>query len=177
MKLNCLRLVIVVAIAGWVVAGIDADDSSHRQQNFILHLNGSMSEVAPMFGPVREAEWAPDWNPKFVHPSIASQAEGAVFTTNTHGGPERIWIMTVYDEKEGRIEYVVVTPGVTANEIKIRISSQRNDRSQATVSYRKTALSAEGRTEVEKLDAAWSEQQRNHWETAINGVLARRPPK
>jgi uncharacterized protein involved in outer membrane biogenesis len=34
-----------------------------------------------------------------------------------------------------------------------------------------TALAPEGNIEVAKLDAHWAEQQRTHWETAINEAL------
>lgn len=175
MKLSHVALALL--ITGSAVTGSEPDDSRHRQQDFILHLNGPVSEVAPLFGPVREADWAPGWNPQFVHPRAPTQAEGAVFITDGQGGRDRIWMVTVYDEKEGRIEYVVITPGVTVNQIKIRISPEGTDRSRAAVTYRHTALSPEGRTEVEKLDGAWSEQQRSHWEAAINAALARGPMK
>jgi hypothetical protein len=32
-----------------------------RMQSFTIKLNGSVADVTPLFGPVREAEWAPDW--------------------------------------------------------------------------------------------------------------------
>jgi hypothetical protein len=37
--------------------------------------------------------------------------------------------------------------------------------------YRRSALAPEGNIEVAKLDAHWAEQQRIHWETAINEAL------
>ena len=152
-------------------------DSLHRQQSFALHLNAPMAAVTPLFGPVRETEWSPEWKPQFVYPAVADQVEGAVFLTKTHTGRERIWVMTTYDEKQGRIEYVVITPGATANQITVQIASEGTDKCRATVTYRHTALSSEGTPEVEKLDAVWAEQQRVHWETAINDALSRRQLK
>ena len=54
-----------------------------RAQSFTIGLNGSVADVTPLFGPVREAEWAPDWSPRFIHPAQGAQREGVVFTTTS----------------------------------------------------------------------------------------------
>jgi hypothetical protein len=142
-----------------------------RTQSFTIGLNGSVADVTPLFGPVREAEWTPDWSPRFIHPAQALQREGAVFTTTSADGKDRLWLLTAYDPGNGRVEYVVMTPAFTASEIKIRVLRDGEQHSKATITYRRSALAPEGNVEVLKLDAHWAEQQRSHWETAINGAL------
>jgi hypothetical protein len=144
-----------------------------RTQSFTIRLNGSVADVTPLFGPVREAEWAPDWSPRFIHPKQGEQREGAVFTTTTGHGRDRVWLLTTYDVTNGRIEYVVMTPAFTANEIKIRVVPDGEQRCKATITYRRSALGFEGNEEVAKLDAHWTEEQRIHWETAINEALVK----
>ena len=144
-----------------------------RTQSFTISLKGLVADVTPLFGPVREAEWAPTWAPRFIHPAEGAQREGVVFTTTTGDGKERFWLLTVYDAKEGRVEYVFVAPGFTANEIKIRVVRDGERRCKATITYRHSALALEGNQEVAKLNAHWAEQQRVHWETAINSLLAK----
>ena len=61
-----------------------------RTQSFTIILNGSVSDVTPLFGPVREAEWAPDWSPRFIHPAHGVQHEGVVFTTRPGHGRDRL---------------------------------------------------------------------------------------
>ena len=136
-------------------------------------MNGSVSDVTPLFGPVREAEWAPDWSPRFIHPVQGVQREGVVFTTSPGDGRDRLWMLTTYDVRNGRVEYVVVTPAFTANEIKIRVIPDREKHCKATITYRRSALTPEGNEEVVKLNAHWAEEQRIHWETAINETLAK----
>ena len=101
------------------------------------------------------------------------QREGAVFTTASGHGKARLWLLTTYDVRNGRVEYVVMTPGVTANEIKIRVVPDGEQHCKATITYRRSALAPEGNEEVAKLDAHWAEEQQVHWETAINEVLAK----
>jgi hypothetical protein len=144
-----------------------------RTQSFTIGLNGSVADVTPLFGPVREAEWVPDWSPRFIHPAQALQREGAVFTTTSADGRDRFWLLTTYDPRNGRVEYVVMAPAFTANEIKIRVVPDGEQHSKATITYRLSALAPEGNDEVAKLDAHWAEQQRIHWETAINEALAK----
>ena len=144
-----------------------------RTQSFIIGLNGSVANVTPLFGPVREAEWAPDWSPRFIHPSQGAQREGVVFTTTGADGKDRLWLLTTYDLGNGRVEYVVITPAFAANEIKIRVLPDGEQHSKATITYRRSALAPEGNDEVAKLDAHWAEQQRIHWETAINEALTK----
>ena len=144
-----------------------------RTQSFTIILNDSVSEVTPLFGPVREAEWAPDWSPRFIHPVQGVQREGVVFTTSPGDGRDRLWLLTTYDVRNGRVEYVVVTPAFTANEIKIRVIPDREKHCKATITYRRSALTPEGNEEVVKLNAHWAEEQRIHWETAINETLAK----
>jgi len=144
-----------------------------RTQSFTIVLQGSVADVTPLFGPVREAEWAPSWAPRFLHPANGGQRDGAVFTTASTNGKERLWLLTAYEEKKGRVEYVFVTPGFTANEIKIQVMPDGEKQSRATITYRHSALAPEGNEEVAKLDADWAEQQRVHWETAINETLAK----
>jgi hypothetical protein len=145
-----------------------------RTQSFAIRLNGSVADVTPLFGPVREAEWAPDWSPRFIHPRQSVQREGVVFSTMSGDGRDRFWLLTTYDVRNGRVEYVVMTPAFTVSEIKIRVIPDGEQHCKATITYRRSALAPGGNEDVAKLDAHWAEEQRNHWETAINEALAKR---
>ena len=143
-----------------------------RTQSFTIGLNGSVADVTPLFGPVRETEWAPDWSPRFIHPARGVQREGVVFTTTGGHGADRLWLLTTYEAGNGRVEYVVIMPALMASEIKIRVVPDGKQHCKATITYRRSALAPEGNEEVAKLDAHWAEQQQIHWEKAINETLA-----
>jgi hypothetical protein len=162
-----------LALVQAALAGGGAVTVKQRAQSFTIGLNGSVADVTPLFGPLRESEWAPDWSPRFIHPAQGEQREGVVFTTTSGDGRDRLWLLTTYDLRNGRVEYVVMTPAFTASEIKIRVLSDGERHSRATITYRRSALAPEGNTEVAKLDEHWAEQQRIHWETAINKALTK----
>jgi hypothetical protein len=168
-------LMMVCALVMFQLTRVGATSATlleQRTQTFGIVLNGTVAETTPLLGPLREAEWAPDWSPHFLHPVDGAQREGAVFVTNSHGR-ERIWVLTKYDVENGRVNYVVVTPGFTTNEIAIRVVADGKHRSKATISYRCSALTPEGNKDVAKLDAHWAEEQHVHWEKAINEALAK----
>src|SRR5215468_7001743 len=164
----------VIHIQAATARAVDMVSLEQRTQSFTIVLKGSVTDVTPLFGPLREAEWAPSWTPRFIHPSEGAQQEGAVFTTTSDNGKERLWLLTTYDVKRGRVEYVFVTPGFTANEIKMQVLPVGEKQCKATITYRHSALVPEGNQEVAKLDTHWGERQSAHWETAINAVLAKK---
>ena len=173
MKNYLMMLAFEVLLIQAVLAGEAGTAAEQRTQSFTIRLNGSVADVTPLFGPVREAEWAPHWSPRFIYPAEAVQREGAVFTTTTAHGADRFWLLTTYDVANGRVDYVVMAPAVIANEIKIRVVPDGEQRCKATITYRRSALTLEGNEEVAKLDAHWAEEQRVHWEMAINEALAK----
>jgi len=144
-----------------------------RAQSFTIELNGSVADVTPLFGPVRETEWAPGWSPRFIHPAQGAQEEGVIFATTSPHSKDRLWLLSLYDIREGLVGYVVVTPGLTATEIQIRVVPDGEQHCKATITYRRSALTPEGNQEVAKLDAHWANDQQVHWERAINAALAK----
>ena len=92
-------------------------------------------------------------------------------TTTSANGQERLWLLTTYNVEQGKVEYVVITHGFTANQIKIQITPDGEKQSKATITYRHSALAPEGNEEVGKLSPDWAAHQRVHWESAINSVL------
>lgn len=51
-------------------------------------LNGPISEVFPLFGAVKEIEWAPGWSPRVIYLEGEFIEEHMVFTTTSHHGQE-----------------------------------------------------------------------------------------
>src|SRR5438045_4813145 len=78
---------LVLGLAQGALGGVaEAPVLEQRPRSFIIALNGSVTDVTPLFGPVREAEWAPEWSPRFIHPAQGVQCEGVIFTTSPTAG-------------------------------------------------------------------------------------------
>jgi hypothetical protein len=135
-----------------------------------LHLNASPDAAFPLFGPVRESEWAPDWSPVWIYPLDPRQtADGAVFTT-PHGTGVSTWVMTVYDTERRTVEYVNFIPGQRVTQISITVGPDTAAASVARVSYRVTAVSDEGSAFVAHFAKEFPGEG-PHWEKAINDSI------
>jgi hypothetical protein len=145
---------------------------SHAAASIELHLNASSDEAFPLFGPVRESEWAPDWSPSWINPPEPGQSpDGAVFTTSHHAGVAT-WVMTLYDTDKRTVEYVNFIPGHRVTQISITVLPVTAATSIARVSYRVTALSQEG----EKFVAHFAKNfpgEGPHWEKAVNDSISK----
>ena len=136
-----------------------------------LDLPGSADRAFPLFGPDREREWSPDWNPTFVVPTSPGQTpDGAIFLLDHDPNP-MVWIMTDFNPTERIVRYAVVRAGRAVTQLWIQVVPVSANACRADVTYRYTALSPEGRQAVEHFVHAfpgWKE----HWESHIAPVLA-----
>jgi hypothetical protein len=144
-------------------------------RSFAIELPVPVADAAPLFGPVREREWAPQWAPTFVQPAAPAQEEGAVFTTSDAHG-ESLWVLTDYDPAAGRIGYVMLQPGVVVAQLRIELRPTGDSACVATVTSRRTALSSAGNEAVDRFAQHFA-QQGPHWHQAIAGSLARARPR
>ena len=137
-----------------------------------LQLSADADSVFPLFGPVRESEWSPDWSPRFLYPAAPAQGpDGAVFTTDGPGGAASVWVMTDYDAAARGVRYVILHPGLSVGELSIHVAPAGPRASTAEVTYRFTALGPAGNDAI----ARWVEHfphMQPHWEQALNARLA-----
>ncbi len=134
-----------------------------------ITLHAPPDKVFPLFGPVREAEWADGWNPVVVYSdSPLAEEEGAVFTTPNPGEADTIWIITRYDPAAYHIEYARITPGSTAVRIVIDCEAAPGGSTTARVTYHITTLGEAGQRFI---DLHYPNMMA-HWQEAINHVLA-----
>jgi hypothetical protein len=141
---------------------------AHTEEKFVFTARAPMEQVAPLFGADRERVWSSKWEPTFIHPLPATDAQGMVFTV-AHGHLASVWVNTVFDLKNGRVQYVYVIPDALATVITLQLTPQRNE-THVEVEYARTALSAEADEHVRHM----AEQDRSagtEWETAVNEYL------
>lgn len=156
-------------LMGCLACAAFAQTREHREAGFTLRLPAPPSVVFPLFGPVRESEWAPHWNPTILFPPDGSQRAGAVFTTRQHDH-DVVWVLTTYDEAALRISYVIVRPGRSAGQLDIALKAIGEKETKATLTHRLTSLSEEGDGYVKDFVAQFP-MEREHWQHAINGRL------
>jgi hypothetical protein len=141
---------------------------THTQEKFVFTARAPMERVAPLFGADKERVWSVKWEPSFIYPLPAKDAQGMVFTV-AHGHRTSVWVNTEFDLKNGRMQYAYVIPDALTTVITLRLTPEGNE-TRVEVEYDRTALNAEADAHVQHM----AEQDRNagpEWEKEVNGYL------
>ena len=146
---------------------------TQAERTSIIRLEGDVDRVFPLFGPLREREWAEGWNPRVVWPTSEIVQERMVFLVQpSHGdGQETMWVVSRYDERQAVIEYAVFAPE-TVHWILIRCRAVENGEStEAEITYTYVGTSESACLHnAHDLEAKYRRDLKE-WEQAINHYL------
>jgi hypothetical protein len=144
---------------------------THTKNHFEFQISASMEIAAPLFGPEGERTWAGnDWNPSFVYPAPARDIAGAVFTL-PHQHTKSTWVNTMFDLKQGRMQYVYFIPDVLVTLIDVSLTPVGTNRTAVSVTYERTALNSDANEHVRRL-AKHDAESGAEWQSAIERYLA-----
>jgi hypothetical protein len=127
--------------------------------------------VFPLFGPLDEQRWEPDWNPTFLYPPTGATQCDAVFTATHADGTPSFWTIVVFEPADLRISYVRMHPATHVARIDIGCAGESDATTRADVTYTFTGLSAAGNAYVETFTEAHYAAWLQSWEAAINHYL------
>jgi hypothetical protein len=136
-----------------------------------IEIAGTIDKVFPLFGPVREKEWAFGWEPEIIYSTTNLVEEHMIFRTKASHTAEEFyqWVITQFQPSAYQIEYTVSTP----NRIWfIRVAcASAGSHTQATICYSYTGLNALGnQLNREALNKMYVHDLTD-WEKAINHYL------
>lgn len=111
-----------------------------------FELEMTPDEALPLFTAPGEKLWIPAWDPVILNGDGYEQ--GTAFVTTNHG-PTTYWMVTEYDTKARRAQYVRVTPGANTGIVDVSITSNETGGATVHIAYRLTGLSLAGNAELE----------------------------
>jgi hypothetical protein len=142
------------------------------ERSATIQLNGTIEEVFPLFGALREKDWASGWNPEIVFTQSGAMEEHMVFRTPaTHRDADYyLWVVTRYETSNHRVEYMVSTREriwfITV------LCQPSGPLTSATVTYSYIGLTDDGaRINEEALKKMYAQNLKD-WEEAINFYLS-----
>lgn len=139
---------------------------------YTQHLAAAPDEVFPLLCPVREIEWAHDWEPSVVYSDSGLAELDCVFLTRSDAGDE-VWTITRHDPEDWVVEMVMLAPGVVAMHISFALRPEEGG-CEACVRYVKTSLGPAGDEELARFtEAAWDKFMVT-WEREVNDFLGSR---
>jgi hypothetical protein len=144
-----------------------------------------VEEVFPLYGPVKETNWAPGWEPQWLYPAktIAESSvpePGWTFITGS-STEKKLWYIQNADFTLHEISYIVLWPERMVYRIDINARPSvdptlRKNGTSTAVKYDFVGISEGGNAEVMKrtgraIDHA---KEMEHWRQAIQGYLEMR---
>lgn len=141
------------------------------RREYVQKLEAPPAEVFPMLCPVREVEWAGDWDPYVVYAVSGVAEPDCVFTTRDDDG-ESVWVITRHDPEGNRLEMLRVTPGSMVRKLEFALHADGEGATRMDVAYTFTALGQAGRQLIGELtEERWNEQMQT-FERELNHYLA-----
>jgi hypothetical protein len=133
---------------------------------------GKIETVFPLFGPIREKDWAEGWNPEVLYRTRNDilVEEHMIFQTSGHAGEGKYtWVITQYQPEKYLIEYTVST---SERIWFIRVACRETgSNTEVKVSYTYTGLTDEGNRKNEQAINRMFAHDLKDWEEAINYYL------
>lgn len=154
-----------------IATEIAAQSSERVARTATFKVHSPIHTVFPLFGPIREKEWAAGWNPEIIYATHPEVDQHMMFKTsgNHADEPEYLWIVTNYQPEKYRIEYTVST----ANRVWF-ITVQCEAELQETivnVTYSYTGLNATGNQRNKEMLERMFADNLQDWKAAINHYL------
>jgi hypothetical protein len=136
-----------------------------------IQVNAQIEVVFPLFGPIKEKEWADGWDPEVIYSKTNLVEQHMMFRTKGRNPSEPFyaWTITTYNPDQHIIEYTVST----ANRLWFItvVCLGRDTQTSATITYTFTNLTDEGRElNTTALNKMYAEDLKD-WEHAINYFL------
>lgn len=148
----------------------DAQSAERIERTASFVANAHVEKAFPLFGPIREKEWAAGWEPQVIYSQHPEVEEHMIFKTS--GNPdekEYVWVVAQYKPAQFFIEYQVSTYQRIWF-ITVACKPQQKH-TLVSVTYSYTGLTEVGnRINQESLDKMFAHDLKD-WEVAINHYL------
>jgi hypothetical protein len=138
-----------------------------------IQLSAPPDQVFPLFSPLGEKLWIPEWDPVMIYPPSGSPETNAVFTTPQHDGLAAIWVTVQFDPTKFHVTYVRVAPRSHVATIVVDCGNTSGGMTAATITYTFTGLTEHGNGYIDTFSEEYYRTWIRQWESSINQYLQR----
>jgi len=161
-----VRLILFTLVFMTQIETSQTAERIERTASFLV--NAEIENAFPLFGPIREKEWAAGWEPQIIYSQSREVEAHMIFKTAASNPEEKeyLWVVTQYRPADFFIEYKVSTHQriwfITV------ICKPQEDKTLVSVTYSYTGLT-EGGNNLNKLalEKMFAHNLKD-WEEAIN---------
>ena len=137
-----------------------------------LLVDAPVEKAFPLFSPLGEKDWVPEWNPELIHPMGAIWERGQIFLTKEERG-DALWIVTAQDREHHSAEYWRLEPDRITARVRVRCNEEDGERTRVEVAYRFVGLSETGNEDIAAMSEAAFDEKMLRWQGWIGEHLAR----
>jgi hypothetical protein len=123
----------------------DRDDFS-----FAFRLPAPPDRVFPLLCPIREYDWIDGWACELVYSASGVAERDCVFVTERPEEGRTIWVASLHDPVERRVDYVRVTPGLRVVVMKLAVAAGAQESCEVRIRYTVTSLGERGAQLLER---------------------------
>jgi hypothetical protein len=127
-----------------------------------LRVDDDVSKVFPLFSPLGEKSWVPNWNPELLYPPDTEWDQGLIFTTEG-----AVWVVAALDRATHTVSYYRVEPDRLVANVRVSCRPERSNRTEVEVSYTFVGLTVAGNEIIRAMSDAESTQKMANWEKWI----------
>lgn len=167
-----LKLIFLLSVMMNSVSAQSVFQPKRIQRSATIVVKTTIDKAFPLFGPVREREWAEGWEPQIIYSTHPEWEEHMIFTTNgKHSNEDRyLWVVSQFKPSEYFIEYTVST-SQRVWFITVRCMPD-SENTRVSVTYTYTGLTEEGNQLNQSAMARMFAHNLKDWEEEINQYLA-----
>ena len=133
---------------------------------------GPVDVVFPLFSPLGEKSWVPEWDPELLHPPGARWERGLIFRTKEERG-DAIWIVTDLDHASHKVEYRRVESNRYVARVEVRCTALSAVETGVQTTYEFIGLSDEGNEEIAAMTEDAYKAKMTRWRDWIEAYLMR----
>lgn len=137
-----------------------------------MRLPAPIERVFPLFSPLGEKLWVPDWNPELLYPPNIDWAEDQLFRTQGELG-SAIWVVSELDLKASHVVYHRVEADRYVAQVGVRCDPASADVTEVHIVYRFVGLSERGNQEINAMSQQTFEEKMARWTGWLNEHLNR----
>ncbi len=136
---------------------------------YTQNIKAKPSLVFPLLCPNREIDWVKGWMPDEIISESALAEKDCIFTTTNEEG-KAIWIVTVYEPDEYKMEIVKIVPDCFVTNIRLQLNENEKG-SDLEVTYQITSLGKKGDKKVKCFTEEHYKNFMMAWESELNYFL------
>ena len=127
-----------------------------------LRVNEEVSKAFPLFSPLGEKSWVPNWNPDLLYPPDTEWDQGLIFTTEG-----AVWVVAALDLSAHTVSYYRVEPDRLVANVRVACRSEGSSPTEVEVRYTFVGLTAAGNEIIGAMTDAEYTQKLANWEKWI----------